>query len=404
LDSDEILVLEKNNGTVRQIIDGKILGEPLLDVNVASYVERGLLGIALGDVNVSTGDKDSETVFLYFTEASDEADCLDEHDKEKDCTAENLLGHRLYRYELKENRLINPKLILDIPEYPGDSGASHVGGVLAIGPDENIYLMTGDGESCLDNSCSLGIDNTALNTQSANFKQGHLPEGRGGILRVTQDGQVVNGKGILGDEHPLNMYYAYGLRNGFGMDFDPVTGYLWDTENGPGFGDEINLVEPGFNSGWALIAGVWPVTNYDLLNSTPEQKGYFNVAEVSKELKGLVKFNNEGRYSGPELSLNETKGITAVKFLNSDELGEEYENDMFVGDVTGNLYHFNLNENRTKIDLEGQLVDGVANSTEELDDVVIAKKFPPIIDLEVSPDGNLYILSYDGSIYKMFKD
>jgi len=35
------------------------------------------------------------------------------------------------------------------------------------------------------------------------------------------------------------------------MDFDPVTGKLWDTENGPNYGDEINLVEPGFNSGWA---------------------------------------------------------------------------------------------------------------------------------------------------------
>jgi aldose sugar dehydrogenase len=264
--------------------------------------------------------------------------------------------------------------------------------------------MTGDGESCPNNSCKNGIDHTVLNTQSANLKKGHLPEGRGGILRVTQDGQVVNGRGILGDEHPLNMYYAYGIRNGFGMDFDPLTGYLWDTENGPGFGDEINLVEPGFNSGWASIAGAWPVTNYELLNSTPEQKGYFGTMEVSKELDNLVKFNNKGKYSGPELSINETKGITAIKFLNSDKLGEQYENDMFVGDVTGNLYHFNLNENRTKIDLEGPLTDGVANSTEELSDAIVATGFPSVVDIEVSPDGYLHILSYDGSIFKIFKD
>ena len=57
------------------------------------------------------------------------------------------------------------------------------------------------------------------------------------------------GKGILGNTYPLNLYYAYGIRNSFGMDFDPVTGKLWDTENGPDYGDEINLVEPGFNSG-----------------------------------------------------------------------------------------------------------------------------------------------------------
>ncbi len=303
LDVGEILVLEKNNGTVRKIIGDKILEEPLLEVNVASYVERGLLGIAIGSTNVfHSGEDSSKTVhvFLYFTEPSNAADCLGGHSKKNGCMAESVLGHRLYKYELKDNRLINPKLILDIPESPGPSGASHIGGVLTIGPDKNIYLMTGDGESCLNNSCKNGIDDTLLNTQSANAKKGHLPEGRGGILRVTQEGQTVNGKGILGDEHPLDMYYAYGIRNGFGMDFDPVTGYLWDTENGPGFGDEINLVEPGFNSGWAQIAGIWPITNYELLNSTPEQKGYFSTAGVSKDLENLVKFNNTGNYSSPE--------------------------------------------------------------------------------------------------------
>jgi glucose/arabinose dehydrogenase len=407
LDIDEMLVLEKNKGTVRKIMANKIIDEPLLEVNVASYVERGLLGIAVGGTNIFHDGKDTSKtaqVFLYFTEAPNRVDCLDEHNKEKECIAESILGHRLYKYELKENRLINPKQILDIPENPGASGASHVGGVLAIGPDKNIYVMTGDGESCQSNSCKNGIDDTVLNTQSANVRKGHLPEGRGGILRVTQDGQIVNGEGILGDEHPLDMYYAYGIRNGFGMDFDPETGYLWDTENGPGFGDEINLVEPGFNSGWIRIAGIWPITDSELLNSTPDQKGYFKTIEVSKELDNLVKYNNTGKYSSPELSINETKGITAIKFLNSDGLGKQYENDMFVGDVIGNLYHFNLNENRTKIDLEGQLVDGVANSEDELDDVIIAKEFPPIVDLEVSPNGYLYILSHDGSIFRMFKD
>ena len=55
----------------------------------------------------------------------------------------------------------------------------------------------------------------------------------------------------------MNLYYAYGIRNSFGIDFDPVTGKLWDTENGPGYGDEINLVKPGFNSGWGKIQGMW---------------------------------------------------------------------------------------------------------------------------------------------------
>ena len=76
--------------------------------------------------------------------------------------------------------------------------------------------------------------------------------GRAGILRVTQDGRPV-GHGILGPDDPLNKYYAYGIRNSFGIDFDPLTGNLWDTENGPDYGDEINLVRPGFNSGWKVV-------------------------------------------------------------------------------------------------------------------------------------------------------
>ena len=62
-------------------------------------------------------------------------------------------------------------------------------------------------------------------------------------------------------------YYAYGMRNSFGMDFDPVTGKLWDTENGPWWADEINIVEPGFNSGWKKVQGL----SYMHIPDTPEQ-------------------------------------------------------------------------------------------------------------------------------------
>jgi glucose/arabinose dehydrogenase len=64
-------------------------------------------------------------------------------------------------------------------------------------------------------------------------------------------------EGILGTTPLLNLYYAYGIKNSFGFDFDPITGKMWETENGPTFGDEINLVEPGFNGGWAKVQGIW---------------------------------------------------------------------------------------------------------------------------------------------------
>jgi hypothetical protein len=85
--------------------------------------------------------------FCIFTEASNEGQCLDTRNKETDCNAENILGHLLYKYELIDNGLTNPKLILDIPENPD---SSHIGGVLAIGHDENVYLINGDWESCFE--------------------------------------------------------------------------------------------------------------------------------------------------------------------------------------------------------------------------------------------------------------
>jgi aldose sugar dehydrogenase len=66
-----------------------------------------------------------------------------------------------------------------------------------------------------------------------NYLNSTLVDGRSGILRVDLNSKTIYSQGILGDEHPLDYYYAYGIRNSFGIDFDPLTGNLWDTENGP---------------------------------------------------------------------------------------------------------------------------------------------------------------------------
>lgn len=80
------------------------------------------------------------------------------------------------------------------------------------------------------------FNETAVQTLTQNYVNSSVIDGRAGILRVTLDGNPVldNGHGILGDTSPLNLYYAYGIHNGFGMDFDPVTGKMWDTETGIG--------------------------------------------------------------------------------------------------------------------------------------------------------------------------
>jgi glucose/arabinose dehydrogenase len=173
----------------------------------------------------------------------------------------------------------------------------------------------------------------------------------------------------------LNKYYAYGIRNSFGIDFDPVTGNLWDTENGPAYGDEINLVEPGFNSGWTKIQG-------------SAQTRQLDPASV------LVNIGGKGTYRDPEFVWNQPVGPTALKFLNSEKLGKQYQNDMFVGDIiNGNLYHFKLNEQRM-----GLLVGKAAANPQA---IVFGNGFGGITDIQVGPEGYLYILSYSGVIYRI---
>ena len=240
LDKDDILVAEKDKGTVQRIIDGEKSKQPIIDLEVSNQNERGLLGIAVSKHN----NESPNHVYLYFTESPDEEDGTDYCPKIIYCEGGNdPKGNRLYKYELTSDKLENPELLLDLPATPG---SDHNGGSLVIGPDNNLYLVIGD----------LSF----TNSQISNVDKGIQADGRGGILRITQDGEVVEPT-ILGNQHPLDMYYAYGIRNSFGIDFDPETDNLWDTENGEDYGDEINLVEPGFNSGWVKVQGKWEADN-----------------------------------------------------------------------------------------------------------------------------------------------
>jgi glucose/arabinose dehydrogenase len=369
---DDILVLEKNDGTVRRIINGVMLDEPILDVHVANLVERGMLGIAIAE-----NANDHAYVFLYYTQ-SPTADG-------EDASGIAPLGNRLYRYELVDNELVNGKLLLDID---ASRGASHNGGKILIGPDNNVYLTVGD--------------IAGHRTLTQNYQNSSQLGENGVIYRITQDGKSAGG--ILGREEPLSKYYAYGIRNSFGMDFDPLSGKLWDTENGPTYGDEINLVEPGFNSGWARVSGISDPSfnpSRDLVECIYciNYKGFVDLW-IIKYIFGI----QNGRYSEPEFTWSNVVGPTAIKFMTSDKLGTYYENDMFVADfVNGRIYHFELNEKRDDLVLEDGLSERVANTTNALDHIVFAEGFGGITDMDVGPDGHMYILAYydDPAIYRI---
>lgn len=358
LDDGTILVLEKNNGQVRVVSDGKLLDEPAIDVEVATAVEQGLLGIAIWN-----GENDT-SVFLYLTE-----------------NYEDKTRNVIYKYIYDENEktLENMTLVL---ELPGEPGPFHNGGKLATGPrDGYLYAVIGDvssGGGILDNQIP-----------------GRPPNDKSVILRVDRDsGTPVEDNpfyNYTGSMEKLHQYYAYGIRNSFGMEFDPMTGKLWMTENGDDVYDEINIVEPGFNSGWHKIMGPIVRTNMTIEND-------------------LIIFDG-AKYGDPIFSWYAPVGVTDIEFLNSTKLGEKYDDNVFVGDINnGNLYFFEVNGNRTGVTFhDSRLLDLVADPVKEgenseLSSLILGDGFGRITDIESGPDGLLYIMTYeDGKIYRLKK-
>ncbi|HEY3154463.1 MAG TPA: PQQ-dependent sugar dehydrogenase [Candidatus Binatia bacterium] len=345
--TDDILVLQKDNGQVRRVISGALQSSAVLDVAVDNASERGMLGIAVHP-NFPT----SPFIYLYYTESSTSGD-----------TSGSPAGNRVYRYTWNGTTLTSPVLILNLPVTPGPN---HDGGAITFGPDGKLYVVIGD----------LNRDG-----QLQNFPGGPTPDDTSVILRLNDDGSIPSDNPFFSQGGNVAKYFAYGIRNSFGMDFDPMTNKLWMTENGPNFFDEINLVEPGFNSGWEKIMG-------------PDARNSNNVSDL---------FSIAGsHYGDPKFSWLNTVGPTAIVFLDSANLGAEYENDVFVGDINnGNLYHFKPNGMRDGFVFSGAgLADMVADNSAELDETIIGTGFAGITDLKVGPDGRLYVVSFgEGKIY-----
>ena len=361
IDNNNILVLEKEKGTVRLVSNGILQETPVLEVDVNSRSERGLLGIAI--IN-------NDTVFLYYTESSQDGDQL---------------RNRVYKYQWndEERLLVNPTLILDLPAFPGPN---HDGGKLTIGPDNYLYGVIGD----LNHMGKL-----------QNIVNGPDPDDTGVIFRVNpEDGSPAPDNPFINNNDELsslNKYYAYGIRNSFGIAFDPVTNILWDTENGPSEYDEVNVVKPGFNSGWRQVMG--PISTSGITEDE------------------LVNFPNS-KYADPVFSWLPSIGITDIEFLNSAKLGNKYVNNIFVGDIgdltNGYLYYFEVNEDRTGIKFDSNssssqtgLTDLVADNEQEMSAISLGTDFGGITDIETGPDGFLYILTLDresdgeGKIYRI---
>ena len=385
VDDNTILVSEKDQGNVRLISNGILQEDPIYTIrNISNEKEQGLLGIT------SANKYDSNhMIYLYFTEKQNKSrdnNSIEVQQKELNHTARN----KVYEYTWNgTGSFSNPRLIMDMP---ADPGPYHNGGKIRIDKSGNLYAVIGD---------LTAINNTLQNYPQGKNQSISIPNNSSVIIRVDPSMEsLIPSHNPLYSYNPNNTklnlakyYYAYGIRNSFGMDIDPLTGKLWNTENGEDSYDEINLVQPGFNSGWSKIMG-------------PIQRN--NNTSVSD----LVVLNGS-HYSDPEFSWRLPVGVTDIEFLDSSLLGDDLENNIFIGDINnGNLYFLKIDSNRSGIDTNNSVLnqenvkgleDLVVDDKDELEKIIFAKGFDGrITDIETGLDGNLYILTYfDGKIYRI---
>jgi glucose/arabinose dehydrogenase len=352
--NDDFLILQKPDGRVRRVTGGVLQPGEVLDVPVDNAFDKGLLGIALDPDFVN-----DRHVFLYYSEAP--------------ADGQTAIANRVYRYTWDGAQLVDPHLILSLP----NSTALRIGGVLAFGHDDELYTMMGD----LQRMGKL-----------QNFPNGPDPDDTGVILRTRVDGSPVQDNPFIdatGPLAPMNRYYGYGVRNSFGMAFDPVTGALWDTENGQSIYDEINRVDPGYNSGWRQIQG--PEAR------SPQHEDALWVAPGS-------------HYTDPKFSWYVPVAPTAIMFIQNPRLGCARVHDVLVGDTNcGNLHHFVPNAARNGFTFSSpELQDLVADNTPdnicdgEQSEFRFGSGFGVVTDMKTGPDGNVYVVELlTGTVYRI---
>jgi glucose/arabinose dehydrogenase len=465
LGANDFFVLEKNTGKVQRVVNGAVQSTVLdLGVNFAS--ERGLLGIAL-EPNFAT----TKGVYLYWTCRStalpadpffpDETRCLDANMFAAD-TDEilqvPLLGNRVDRFVWNGSSLtFDHNLIMlrafqndgaPVPAGQGDEAqparGNHDGGVLRFGPDGKLYIFFGDNgrRGQLQNLPCGPTANCPGPIQPDDQFGGPEPDDAhltGVILRLNPDGTTPTDNPFFAAGAAMNSevgeniqkIYAYGVRNSFGMDFDPISGDLWEEENGDDSMSEINRVEPGFNSGWVQLMGPPErIAQYKAIETSPDNDPclgtpYFGlqqlrwpptlIADSAGEALSRLFALPGSHYSAPEFTWKFELAPGAIGFVRGRGLGPQYEGDLFVGGARsflqgGHLFHFNLSGNRRMIGVDDpRIEDRVADNLckfdlTESESLLIGRNFGTVTDLQTGPNGNLFVVSIDtGSVFEIFR-
>jgi glucose/arabinose dehydrogenase len=427
LNEDTILVLEKNTGRVLRVVGGVVQGA-VLDLAVNFGSERGLLGIAL-----HPNFPRNPGVYLYWTESTTGADT--------DVLSNTpLLGNRVDRFSWNGSTLSLERNIIRLRALQQDAGqaerGNHDGGVIRFGPDGKLYIIMGDnGRRGLLQNLPCGPTAICPGPIVPDDQFGgpepddaHLT---GVILRLNDDGTTPSDNpffragrervGQVGEN--IQKIFAYGIRNSFGMAFDPISGDLWEQENGDDSFSEINRVEPGFNSGWIQIMGpAARVPQYKEIETSDQFFGLQQVrwpptliADTTRQALSRLFMLPGAHFSDPEFAWKFEVSPGAIGFLSGRALGPQYHGDLFVGGARdflegGHLFRFNLTGNRKRIAVEDpRLEDRVADNRAkfeitESESLLFGRNFGVITDIHTGPNGSLFLVSLShGAIYEIHR-
>lgn len=210
---DGRMLFTERAGRVRLFENGKLKPEPLFTVpDVEPTGESGLMDISLHPQFASNH-------FVYLTYAY-------KRDGQK---------VRVVRYRENETTLVEPKVIID--DLP--AAQYHAGCRARFGPDGKLYITTGD---ATERELAQRLDSLA-----------------GKTLRLNDDGTIPSDNPFVGKQNARPEIWTYGNRNAQGIDWQPKSNLLFETEHGPsgfdgpGGGDEVNILERGKNYGWPTI-------------------------------------------------------------------------------------------------------------------------------------------------------
>jgi glucose/arabinose dehydrogenase len=309
----DLWYVEKGSGEIR-ILDPDTDDDRLFATvdGVNADGERGMLGIAL-----HPDYPDEPFVYVYATRSADGG-----------------LRNQILRFEDDGGTGTARTVIFT---SPASSSPYHNGGRILFGPDGMLYAIVGDGHA-------------AANAQDRSDND------RGKIIRVDPDGDVP-ATNPFGDR-----IWAYGIRNSFGFAFDPQTGALWETENGPACNDEVNRIRRGGNYGWGPSA--------DCGGASP---GNTNG-------DGPNPIRPKTFYASPI-------GITGIAFCDGCRLGARSEGAAFHGAVNdGRVTRLLFNGRRSDVRRRGAVYDHPRGT----------------LSFEVGPNGRIYFSDF-GGIYRLVR-